>query len=167
MLNHILVPLDGSDLALEALPYAKAILQAGGKLTLLSVVDVPDFPMYDFYPAPMAVTDKDYTSVVEDMMAKTHEYLDKLAEPYRNQGYTVLVVVKVGEPAQAIVEEASAAQADAIVMSTHGRTGFSRWLFGSVTQKVLNAMPCPIFVIPGFKHVSAEEKEATARQKSS
>lgn len=157
MLKHVMITLDGSDLALEALPYAKAIVQPNGKLTFLSVVDVPDFPLYDFYPAPIAITDKDYSGVVEDMLVKTEAYLDKLAEPYRNQGYTIDRIVKVGEPARVIIEEARDLGVDAIVMSTHGRTGFSRWLFGSITQKVLSAMPCPVFVVPGFKTVPTEE----------
>ena len=44
-------------------------------------------------------------------------------------------------------------------MSTHGRSGFSKWLFGSVTQKVLSAMPCPVIVIPGYDELVAPTEE--------
>ena len=58
------------------------------------------------------------------------------------------VEVHVGEPANVIVETAERLKVDAIVMSTHGRSGLSRWLFGSVTNKVLSANVCPVYVIP-------------------
>lgn len=149
MLQHVLVTLDGSRLSEEAVEYAQNILAPGAKISLLTAVDVPEFPMYDFYPAPFSYQDKNYNSMIEEMSIKAREYLEKTALPLREAGYVVNVLVKVGEPAKTILESAEELHVDAIVISTHGRSGFSRWLFGSVTQKVLSAMYCPVFVVPG------------------
>ena len=61
----------------------------------------------------------------------------------------VNIEVCVGNVTSVIVERAHALHVDAIVMSTHGRSGLNRWMFGSVTQRVLALMPCPVLVVPG------------------
>ena len=73
-------------------------------------------------------------------------------------------MVEAGDPATVIVETAQKLHVDAIVMSTHGRSGLSRWLFGSVTQKVLAASCCPVFVIPA--KVTEESKTPEAVKKT-
>ncbi|MBZ0306650.1 MAG: universal stress protein [Anaerolineae bacterium] len=60
-------------------------------------------------------------------------------------------MAKSGRPSETIVEVAKKLNVDAIVMSTHGRSGLSLLLLGSVTHKVLNTSACPVFVIPAKK----------------
>jgi nucleotide-binding universal stress UspA family protein len=151
MLSTVLVSLDGSELAERALPYAQQVVDKTGEIILLSVVDLPDFPIYTVYPIPIATPEPDYNTIVNDMLANARKYIDHLADNLRLSGYSVKTVVKAGEPAACIIEEAQERKVDAIVMSTHGRSGFSKWLFGSVTQKVLSIMPCPVVVVPGAK----------------
>jgi len=150
MLSQILVSLDGSELAERAIPYAKEIVTSTGEIVLLSVVDVPDFPIYTAYPMAVSIPDTDYTTVVTDLLASSKDYLEGIANNIRLAGFRVKTVVKSGDPATCIIEEAQERKIDTIVISTHGRSGFSKWLLGSVTQKVLSAMPCPVIVIPGF-----------------
>jgi nucleotide-binding universal stress UspA family protein len=57
--------------------------------------------------------------------------------------------VHLGNPTSVIVERAQALHVDAIVMSTHGRSGINRWMYGSVAQRVLALMPCPVLIVPG------------------
>ena len=80
---------------------------------------------------------------------RVHDYLLGHARHLTPKGYEVECVVETGDPAKVITDIADKNKANAIVMTTHGRTGFSRWLFGSVTQKVISAMPCPVMVVPG------------------
>lgn len=152
MLSKILVPLDGSELSETALDYASKVISPTGELILLTVVDVPDFPIYTIYPMPIATPEPDYSTVLNDLLDGSREYLEKIASNLRLSGHRVKIVVESGEPALNILEKANDLNVEAIVMSTHGRSGLSKWLFGSVTQKVLSAMACPVIVVPGFQN---------------
>jgi nucleotide-binding universal stress UspA family protein len=145
MLNHVLVPLDGSKLAEEALQHALNLIGDQGKITLISAVDVPEVPIYGYYPP---ATVPDFQTTLEDLLPQAKNYLEEAATQLNRPDVTIAIEAQVGEPAQVIAEAAERLHVDAIVMSTHGRSGISRWLFGSVTMKVLNAKPCPVYVIP-------------------
>ncbi|MCB9452274.1 MAG: universal stress protein [Anaerolineaceae bacterium] len=148
MLNHVIVPLDGSELAEEAIIHAKEITRPQGKITLLSAIDVPEVPIYGYYP-PAAIPD--YDAAEENLLPRAQEYLENIGKQLKADGYVVNIEAHVGEPANVIVETAERLEVDAIVMSTHGRSGLSRWLFGSVTNKVLSASCCPVYVVPSRK----------------
>lgn len=160
MLSKILVTLDGSDLSEQAITYAKKVVGPTTEVTLLTVVDVPEFPIYTVYPMPLVAPEPDYSVALEDMIKNANEYLEGIANHLRLSGYQVKTVVKCGEPAISIIEEAQALGIETIVMSTHGRSGLSKWLFGSVTQKVLSAMPCPVIVVPGKSSTAQPESDA-------
>lgn len=145
MLKHVLVPLDGSKLAEEALDHAVNILCPGGSITLLAAVDVPEVPVYGYYPP---ATVPDFQSTVEELVPQAKQYLEQVASRVRTPDLTVCVEAQIGEAAQVIAETAARLKVDAIVMSTHGRSGLSRWLFGSVTNKVLGTRCCPVYVVP-------------------
>ncbi|NWF70574.1 MAG: universal stress protein [Chloroflexi bacterium] len=156
MLNHVLVPLDGSTLAETALPEAKRILGPNGKITLVTAIDLPQVPLYGF-DMPMAMVASSRTSA-EETMNHARTYLENAAVELRAAGFQVNVVPHFGEAASVIIETAQKYHVDAIVICTHGRSGLSRWLFGSVTNKVLGAAPCPIYVVPNLrKHESAQQ----------
>lgn len=145
MLKHVLVPLDGSKLAEEALDHAVNILCPGGSITLLAAVDVPEVPVYGYYPP---ATVPDFQSTVEELVPQARHYLEQVASRVQTSELTVNVEAEIGEAADVIAETAARLKVDAIVMSTHGRSGLSRWLFGSVTNKVLGTRCCPVYVIP-------------------
>lgn len=148
MLKHILVPLDGSDVAEQALEYARQVTDSDGKITLLTVVDMPDYPATMFYPAGIASYEITRETAEDQLVPQAASYLDKAAENLRRGGYHVVTETVIGEAASTIVEQAEERDVDAIVMSTHGRSGLSRWLFGSVANKVLNSTHKPIFIVP-------------------
>lgn len=155
MLNRVLVPLDGSELAEKALHHARTIAAPGAEIILLAAIDPPEYISYSMYGTqplpPQAVaarTDVDYPSLTREMTDQTEAYLEQVSGELREAGFNVRHIVEVGAPADVIIQIAESASADAIVMSTHGRSGLSRWILGSVTNKVLSATPCPVFVIP-------------------
>jgi len=82
------------------------------------------------------------------MLPQAKNYLEGIARRIQKNDLTVAIDVQIGEPADVIIAAAEKYHVEAIVMSTHGRSGFSRWLFGSVTNKVLAAKPCPVYVVP-------------------
>jgi len=153
MLKHILVPLDGSALAEKALDYAVQLVAPKRRLTLVSIIEIPDVAN-TFHPLPANLT------MVEDNLSSARDYLNRVANELRKaHQLRINIEVKVGKPAEVITELAETEFVDAIVMSTHGRNGIERFIFGSVTQKVLNAMPCPVFVVPGKEMIKSAEKE--------
>jgi nucleotide-binding universal stress UspA family protein len=163
MIQHILVPLDGSQLAELALPYAVQMGYPNRHITLLSVIDIPEIQAYSLYEVPMTISPDAYNDFVANAERSARDYLQRIAEQLRTDSQLVInTEYYVGEPASVILDRARKLKIDAIVMSTHGRSGFSRWLFGSVTQKVLNAMPCPVFVVPGGKREKTGTQEQVA-----
>jgi nucleotide-binding universal stress UspA family protein len=145
MLKHVMLPLDGSQLAEAALPYALNVLEPEGEITLVSAVEVPYVPAYVYFPGTLPEA---YETQTEELIPYAKRYLEKQAEELEKQGFQVNIVIEIGEPAQVITEAAVKKHVEAIVMSTHGRSGLSRWLLGSVTQKVLSAKTCPVLVVP-------------------
>jgi nucleotide-binding universal stress UspA family protein len=156
MLKHVLIPLDGSELAERALEQAEHVVNPdGGEITLLSIVNPPEYLTGNAYseqvipPAMIARgSGIDYQAITNELVKDAQNYLDRIAQRLQNVGYRVHRKVDMGAPAETILKTAEETHADAIIMSTHGRSGLSRWILGSVTQKVLSAAGCPVFVIP-------------------
>ncbi|MCC6614726.1 MAG: universal stress protein [Anaerolineae bacterium] len=146
MYNHILVPLDGSAISEEALLEARRVLDKGAKITLVTAVDVPELPAhgFDMYGG-IVLSDSETQRQMEDW---AKGYLENLANTLIGEGYEVKNVVEIGDPAKVIADTATMEHVNAIVITTHGRSGVSRWLFGSVTNKVLNIASCPVLVVP-------------------
>jgi nucleotide-binding universal stress UspA family protein len=95
---------------------------------------------------------------VWDMLRHHAEaYLEAQAISLRTDGLDVDIHVQIGAPADTIVEAAEQRDADLIVMATHGYTGFKRWTLGSVTDKVVQATPTPVLVVPGTRVAPAGE----------
>lgn len=75
-------------------------------------------------------------------------YLEERAGPLRSQGITVEIAVRLGNPAETILEQTMARQVELIVMSTHGRSGLARWALGSVAERVARSVPVPMLLLP-------------------
>ncbi len=145
MFAHLLVPLDGSQLAEAALPSVRALAaKFGSTVTLLRVVRPPD------------VTTSTVGSAMTEVLSTLSQYNLQEAEAYlreqqRSLRHDVQFVqrrVTMGNSiAQIILDTAASEEVDAIVMSTHGRGGLSRWVFGSVADKVLRQAHVPILLI--------------------
>ena len=128
MLRSILIPLDGSDLAERALVYATALsIPTAARLVLVRAV-----------PANPILGQRDQA------LAEAKDYLTKTARNLSH--FECKVVTPVGAPAQVILEQARVKEVDLIAISTHGRTGPGRWLFGSVAEAVVAQSPLPVLV---------------------
>lgn len=140
----VLVPLDGSPLAEQALPHAAAITgKFGAKLTLFAVIE-----SYQVYSQPGVVGPiVNVQFDINDEVAKTREYLRGFASKLREEGLDVVVEVHQGDPAAEICDYAKSIAADLIVMSTHGRSGIRRWVYGSVADRVLRSANIPVLLV--------------------
>ncbi|MFQ5826751.1 MAG: universal stress protein, partial [Dehalococcoidia bacterium] len=74
-------------------------------------------------------------------------YLSQVEESLKGTGLAVSSKALAGTPAETILEYAKATNIDLILMSTHGRSGLSRWVFGSVAARVLRASEAPVLLI--------------------
>ena len=137
--EKIVVPLDGSMVGEAALPYVEEVVSKMSPEVKVEVVLVqvlgPIAPPTLAGESTMSIP---YTvQQTEQRNEQAIAYLDKIGEALRNKGATVTIKVAVGEAPQEIVKVAEETNANLIAMSTHGRSGFSRWAFGSVTDRVL------------------------------
>lgn len=154
MFKHILVPLDGSGFAETALPYALELAaQFDSDITLLRVVMPPRSGEGALSPesANFMIRMRD------DLYKEAIDYLQQQKGSLRQQNYRAHY--QVAESDDIAVEILNAVQgtgADTVVMSTHGRGGLGRWLFGSVATRVLQTAHVPVLLIrpDGTKHVN-------------
>ncbi len=149
MRERILVPLDGSKVGEAALPYVEDLVpkflpEPKVEVTLMQVLS----SLSHYVVAGEASARVPYTEEeIEQMKKQAMRYLRKAAEGLKKQGATARVRVAVGDAAGEIIKAADEINADIIAMSTHGRSGLSRWAFGSVTDKVLRGGHKPVLVV--------------------
>jgi nucleotide-binding universal stress UspA family protein len=144
MFNKILVPLDGSELAERALDPALAIARARDAQVLL--LSVPSYHQV----VPPASTGYGLVApnhIVDLGREDAQDYLAGLQSQARCSDCSIQTVVVEGDVAGCIVDKAAAEQVDLIVMTTHGYSGFTRWMLGSITERVLRGAPCPVLVV--------------------
>ena len=135
-LRKILVPLDGSPLAESALGEGIQLAGAGGALVLLRAAEAPRVAVGDPVVAQVAV------------VREAEAYLDAVAERARAAGVAdVETAVWYGPAGESIVEAARTRDIDLIVMSSHGRSGLGRMIFGSVAESVMRGTTTPVLII--------------------
>ncbi len=149
MYKRILVPLDGSKVGEAALPQVEELVS---KLLPVVKVEVTLFQVVSslvhYVVAGEATARVPYTEQeVEQTKKRSMDYLDKAGESLRSKKVSVKIKVAVGKAAEEIIKAADEINADLIAMSTHGRSGFSRWAFGSVTDKVLRGGNKPVLMV--------------------
>jgi nucleotide-binding universal stress UspA family protein len=141
MYKKILVPLDSSELAERALAEAEQLARMlGSEIILFEVV-----PFMPIYGSPELVTP---LIVDEKQRESVESYLARLAGELKQKGFNVSTMVKTGQQvALEIIEFSKERGVDLIIMCTHGRSGITRWVLGSVTLKVLTRAETPILLI--------------------
>lgn len=157
MYKRALIPLDGSPVAETILPF---ILDIAGPLDIEVVLlrVLPPVP-------PMPVEGSTPVLIDDEGTRRTdaEEYLAPLAVDLRNKGVRVETLVRPGIPATQIVEAARSAKADLIAMTTHGRSGIRRLMFGSVAEAVLRHSDIPVFLL---RATEAEVARRAARERA-
>jgi nucleotide-binding universal stress UspA family protein len=140
--SHIVVPLDGSALAEEALPIAARIAAiTGARVTLLRAI-VPRLVV----GRPSFVVEFDVQQL-EDHQRDAERYVEVIAERLREHVPDVdVAMVLADSPPRAIIDWVKEHEADLVAMSTHGRSGFRRFLLGSVADKVLRGTDVPVLL---------------------
>jgi nucleotide-binding universal stress UspA family protein len=158
MYKKILVPLDGSKLAECALPHAEELAKGCGaaEVILISVTEqvrartrTPEArELYRSTDTPeFQEVGSDVIVTFGKKQRQAERYLSRIAKRFETEGINVHTEVLFWPPAEAIASYAEQNGADIIVMSSHGRSGLSRWAYGSVADKVLKASCVPVLMV--------------------
>jgi nucleotide-binding universal stress UspA family protein len=136
-LRRILVPLDGSELAEGVLPHiVRLAKRQGAELTLLRVAHAH------------ALRDADLAAAQMRAAQNAEAYLAAVAHRLAAEGVSAVPMVRVGGTPAEILDEVWCRRPDLVAMSTHGRTGLTHLLLGSVAEQVLRASPVPVLLFP-------------------
>src|SRR5216684_4834572 len=147
-LHRILIPTDFSKFSQVALNYASAFAEKfAAELYLLHVIQdlsvfIPD--MITVAPPPVPT--------VEQMTKAVQEAFDRLIKDNRLERFPIHRDVREGTPFYEIVHYAKEQNIDLIIMGTHGHTGLTHMLLGSVTEKVVRKAPCPVLTVRHPEH---------------
>lgn len=165
MIKKILVPLDGSELAERALPYAGELAQAlGAKLILLGVVPPPPGRSGGIFKVAAAfMVDRQLPDTPDDLDKSLHPIskdsqmasleaevkrkLMPLVEQVQQQGIEAKVVVAYGRPARGILQYTQQEKIDLIVMSTHGESGLNPYAYGGTADRVARRSSVPVMLV--------------------
>jgi nucleotide-binding universal stress UspA family protein len=139
MYQKILVPLDGSELAECVLPHVKAIASAWDVKQVILLRVVASLHGDEAYVIPEVLRDADVKAA--------KEYLAKIKIQLSKDALNVEAEVLTGRPAETISDFAQRNKVDLIALATHGRSGMSRWVFGSVADRIVRSSPVPILLI--------------------
>jgi len=154
LLKRILVPLDGSRVGAAAIPSAEVLAQAFDAELVLFRVVVPSSLQRDSFRGFITPSLEELVTQAEkgeeNRKDSAIKYLKEVENPLKEQLLTASAVV-LGSPPDEIVDYAKENGIDLIAMSSHGRTGVGRWIFGSVTDKVLHAGDTPVLVVRARK----------------
>lgn len=143
-IRRILCPIDFSDFSRRALDHAIAIARwYESTVTALHVFSPA--PVAAFGPGPVVFEPIVLTAVDrEQLLVDTKAFIEAEGSP----GIAIEVVLREGNTAAEILDQAIGMNADLLVIGTHGRAGFERLLLGSVTEKVLRKAGCPVLTVP-------------------
>lgn len=144
MFERILVPVDFSEHSALAFGHAGAFSRAfGGRVELLHVVEQVVHAHPSFWSAEPALADE----LHQQSVAAAEQKLGELLAAHAELGSFASGRVLSGSLPGALADYAGDAKADLIITPTHGRTGFARWLMGSVSERLLRVAPCSVLVV--------------------
>jgi len=145
-ITSILTPIDFSEASVNALTYATSLAaQYGAKITLLYVIEPLGVP--DFVRAfPLMMENDELAAICKNKLAKLARKSGVPANLVEN------MIIRQGRAYREITEAARTLKVDLIVVSTHGYSGVTHALLGSVTERVVREAPCPVLVVREHEH---------------
>ncbi len=148
MYKKVLVPLDGSELAECVLPHVESIVKGCGveTITFVRVAEPIRMPISD--DEGYTFRAEDWKRIESESQAAAKNYLNQLMNRVKYDGINVeLEILGGGRAADMIADYASKSEVDLIIIATHGRSGVSRWVWGSVADRVVRSACVPVLMI--------------------
>lgn len=144
MFKTLLVPLDGSSRAEAALPVARRIARnTGATLVLVRVVSF----LSEYWPAMISAHPSLARAVVEADLEQATAYLEQVAASREMEGISVKITAQFGPPAPTILGVATSYNSDLVVLCSHGLTGITHWMMGSVAEKIARYAAMPVLIV--------------------
>jgi nucleotide-binding universal stress UspA family protein len=146
MYKKIMVPLDGSELAECVLPHVEFLVKAGqvGEVVFARVAEPYNFSLMSGEELPKA---EDIIRFDAEARAGAEKYLQTVVDRAKTNGVSVRGEVLIGKPSVKLAEYANSGGFDLVMIATHGRSGVSRWVWGSVADRLLRAVCIPILMV--------------------
>ena len=146
MYKKILVPLDGSELAECVLPHADSISKGCGVEEVVFLRIVEPFHIPSGYGGT-GLSEEDIRLIDSDNKASAENYLDQLVGRTKFNGAIIHSEIIFGKAPESIAGYATKNNVDLIIIATHGRSGVSHWIWGSVADRVLRSACVPVLMI--------------------
>jgi nucleotide-binding universal stress UspA family protein len=146
MYQNILVPLDGSKLAECVFAHMDALAR-GCLVKTVTLVQAVEPYQYPTYGGEMTVTSREIEEINTANKLQARAYLQKAADGFKYENVDVRWEMLIGRAAEALADYAAKKKMDLILIATHGRTGVSRWVWGSVADRLLRAACTPILMV--------------------
>jgi nucleotide-binding universal stress UspA family protein len=149
MYNKIMVPLDGSELAECVLPHVQAITSGCKIATVVFVRVVDPAKMSAILPAQgeLGYQEKNRREEEEHRIKIAEDYLKKMVEDTAFENAEIQYEVLEGKVAETLADWAENNNVDLIIIASHGRSGISRWMMGSVAHRILHSVRAPVFMV--------------------
>ena len=146
MYRHIFIPTDGSELAERAMTHGLSLAKSVGAKVSVVIVETP-FNVYDVPELRVQQMPEEFVTNAEQIRKHAKSVLNRAADAAKLAGVSCdTIQVEHDKPYQAIIAAAKEKGCDLIVMASHGRSGLSAVLLGSVTSKVLTHTKTPVLV---------------------
>ena len=143
-LQSVIVPLDGSEVAEQVLPYVVFLGKALGLKVYLVRATLPTEDAYRDFGYPVAP----YGDMARDLDSQAENYFNRLIEDLRSQGLKeVELKILHGHPAEEIVDFTKEIPNTLVAMASHGRSGIGRWVLGSVVDRVIRNVESPMLLV--------------------
>ena len=151
MYNKIMVPLDGSELAECVLPHVETFI-AGCQVQSIVLVRVVE-PVTQIIGAEYAVNLEELQERESTRISEAKAYLENVVKRLEKNSVQIRTEVIEGRVADSLADYADKHQFDLILIATHGRSGVSRWVWGSVADRILHAATIPILMVRASRSV--------------
>jgi nucleotide-binding universal stress UspA family protein len=143
--KHVIVPLDGSELAECVLPHLETVASNCQITSVELVRAVP--PIEIHYKAAIPIDSNQEKQINQEAIKEAEDYLQTVKSRLESSLMTVTTKVLPGKAADVLADYLKQSDADMLIMATHGRSGPSRWIWGSVAEKLLRATEIPVFLV--------------------
>jgi nucleotide-binding universal stress UspA family protein len=147
MYKKIMVPMDGSELAECVLAHVQTITEAKGVQTVVFVRVMEPLSMAPVRGETGWLTEEEMKQVDAKSKAVAESYLERLVSGLDYGKVTIRKEVLVGRAAEQLAEYAGKNDIDLIIVATHGRSGVSRWVWGSVADRLLHSAHVPVLMV--------------------
>ena len=162
MYQKIMVPLDGSEVAECVLPHVEAFIDGCQVNTIVFIRVIEPAPLGIRSPSTAISKEEldklmtNFQHIEEERKSAAEDYLKKAVDRLKPNGVKFQTEVIVGKAAGSLIDYADSNNIDLILIATHGRSGVSRWMRGSIADRILRASKVPVLIVraPGAKRAA-------------